>query len=41
MCDKPDLSEVEKKLKKMNTEEKDMLPSKEIIEQDKECAKSS
>ncbi|CAM5140195.1 unnamed protein product [Eretmochelys imbricata] len=34
MCDKPDLSEVEKfdkkKLKKTNTEEKNTLPSKEI-----------
>lgn len=33
MCDKPDLSEVEKfdkkKLKKTNTEEKNTLPSKE------------
>lgn len=45
MCDKPDLSEVEKfdkkKLKKTNTEEKNTLPSKETIEQEKECVKSS
>ncbi|ETE69694.1 hypothetical protein L345_04500, partial [Ophiophagus hannah] len=35
MCDKPDLSEVEKfdkkKLKKTNTEEKNTLPSKETL----------
>ncbi|XP_054828147.1 thymosin beta-15A homolog [Eublepharis macularius] len=45
MCDKLDLSEVEKfnkkKLKKTNTEEKNMLPSKETIEQEKECGKTS
>ncbi|XP_074051298.1 thymosin beta-15A homolog [Macrotis lagotis] len=45
MCDKPDLSEVEKfdknKLKKTNTEEKNTLPSQETIEQEKESAKSS
>ncbi|XP_042334101.1 thymosin beta-15B [Sceloporus undulatus] len=45
MCDKPDLSEVEKfdkkKLKKTNTEEKNTLPSKETIEQEKQSAKSS
>uniref|UniRef100_A0ACB8FYP5 Uncharacterized protein n=1 Tax=Sphaerodactylus townsendi TaxID=933632 RepID=A0ACB8FYP5_9SAUR len=45
MCDKPDLSEVEKfdkkKLKKTNTEEKNTLPSKETIEQEKECGKTS
>uniref|UniRef100_A0A8C5IEE6 Thymosin beta n=1 Tax=Junco hyemalis TaxID=40217 RepID=A0A8C5IEE6_JUNHY len=39
------LSEVEKfdkkKLKKTNTEEKNTLPSKETIEQEKECVKSS
>ncbi|XP_024208963.1 thymosin beta-15A-like isoform X1 [Pan paniscus] len=40
MSDKPDLSEVEKfdrsKLKKTNTEEKNSLPSKETIQQEKE-----
>ncbi|XP_037764535.2 thymosin beta-15B isoform X2 [Chelonia mydas] len=45
MCDRPDLSEVEKfdkkKLKKTATEEKNTLPSKEIIEQEKESVKSS
>ncbi|CAI5768133.1 thymosin beta-15B [Podarcis lilfordi] len=45
MCDKPDLSEVEKfdkkKLKKTNTEEKNTLPSQETIEQEKESAKCS
>uniref|UniRef100_A0A8C6ESA2 Thymosin beta n=1 Tax=Marmota marmota marmota TaxID=9994 RepID=A0A8C6ESA2_MARMA len=41
MSDKPDLSEAEKfdksKLKKTNTEEKNTLPSKETIQQEKEC----
>ncbi|XP_074088184.1 thymosin beta-15A homolog [Macrotis lagotis] len=45
MCDKPDLSEMEKfdknKLKKTNTEEKNTLPSQETIEQEKESTKSS
>lgn len=40
MSDKPDLSEVEtfdkSKLKKTNTEEKNTLPSKETIQQEKE-----
>ncbi|XP_066478696.1 thymosin beta-15A homolog [Tiliqua scincoides] len=43
MCDKPDLSEVEKfnkKKLKTNTEEKNTLPSKETVEQE-ECSKSS
>ncbi|XP_053329676.1 thymosin beta-15A homolog [Spea bombifrons] len=45
MSDKPDLSEVEKfdhrKLRKTNTEEKNTLPSKETIEQEKEACKKS
>ncbi|XP_043314540.1 thymosin beta-15B isoform X1 [Cervus elaphus] len=45
MSDKPDLSEVEKfdrsKLKKTNTKEKNTLPSKETIQQEKECAQTS
>uniref|UniRef100_A0A8D1KEF6 Thymosin beta 15A n=3 Tax=Sus scrofa TaxID=9823 RepID=A0A8D1KEF6_PIG len=45
MGDKPDLSEVEKfdrsKLKKTNTEEKNTLPSKETIQQEKECVQTS
>ncbi|XP_075394694.1 thymosin beta-15C isoform X1 [Tenrec ecaudatus] len=45
MSDKPDLSEVEKfdksKLKKTNTEEKNTLPSKETIQQEKECVQTS
>ncbi|ELR53320.1 Thymosin beta-15B [Bos mutus] len=45
MSDKPDLSEVEKfdrsKLKKTNTKEKNTLPSKEIIQQENECAQTS
>ncbi|KFV60177.1 thymosin beta-15A homolog [Gavia stellata] len=45
MCDKPNLSEVEKfhkkKMKKTNTEEKNTLPSKETIEQEMEFVKSS
>ncbi|XP_020765153.1 thymosin beta-15B [Odocoileus virginianus] len=45
MSDKPDLSEVEKfdrsKLKKTNTKEKNTLPSKETIQQEKECAQAS
>ncbi|XP_069842477.1 thymosin beta-15A homolog [Dendropsophus ebraccatus] len=39
MADKPDVSEVEKfdrkKLRKTNTEEKNTLPTKEDIEQEK------
>ncbi|KAB0342857.1 LOW QUALITY PROTEIN: thymosin beta-15B [Muntiacus reevesi] len=45
MSDKPDLSEVEKfdrsKLKKTNTKEKNTLPSKKTIQQEKECAQTS
>ncbi|KAF5920529.1 hypothetical protein HPG69_000830 [Diceros bicornis minor] len=45
MSDKPDLSEVEKfdrsKLKKTNTEEKNTLPSKETIQQEKKCVQTS
>ncbi|XP_032746257.1 thymosin beta-15A [Rattus rattus] len=45
MSDKPDLSEVERfdrsKLKKTITEEKNTLPSMEIIQQEKEMAKRS
>ncbi|XP_037590675.1 thymosin beta-15A isoform X1 [Cebus imitator] len=45
MSDKPDLSEVEKfdrsKLKKTNTEEKNTLPSKETIQQEKDCVQTS
>ncbi|XP_020819089.1 thymosin beta-15A homolog [Phascolarctos cinereus] len=45
MCDKPDLSEVEKfdkkKLKKTSTEEKNTFPSKETIEQEKDNVQSS
>ncbi|XP_069584812.1 thymosin beta-15A homolog [Dendrobates tinctorius] len=45
MADKPDLSEVEKfdhrKLRKTNTEEKNTLPSKETIEQEKEACKKT
>uniref|UniRef100_U3FR65 Thymosin beta-15B n=1 Tax=Callithrix jacchus TaxID=9483 RepID=U3FR65_CALJA len=45
MSDKPDLSEVEKfdrsKLKKTNTEEKKSLPSKETIQQEKDCVRTS
>ncbi|XP_036082478.1 LOW QUALITY PROTEIN: thymosin beta-15A-like [Rousettus aegyptiacus] len=45
MSDKPELSEVEKyarsKLKKTNTEEKNALPSKETIHQEKECVQTS
>nr|XP_056705336.1 thymosin beta-15A homolog [Euleptes europaea] len=45
MCDKPDLSEVEKfdkkKRKKTNMEEKNTLPSKETTEQEKGCGKTS
>ncbi|XP_048197637.1 thymosin beta-15A-like [Perognathus longimembris pacificus] len=45
MCDKPDMSEVEKfdqsKLKKTNTEEKNTLPSKETIQQEKDCIQTS
>ncbi|KAM4601970.1 thymosin beta-15C-like [Polymixia lowei] len=42
MSDKPDLQEVanfdKSKLKKTNTEEKNTLPSKETIEQEKQAA---
>ncbi|XP_053554923.1 thymosin beta-15A homolog [Bombina bombina] len=45
MSDKPDLSEVEKfdhrKLRKTNTEEKNTLPSKETIDQEKQACKKS
>ncbi|XP_042555720.1 thymosin beta-15A-like [Dipodomys spectabilis] len=45
MSGKPDMSEVEKfdqsKLKKTNTEEKKTLPSKETIQQEKECIQTS
>ncbi|XP_028632841.1 thymosin beta-15A [Grammomys surdaster] len=45
MSDKPDLSEVERfdrsKQKKTVTEEKNTLPSKETIQQEKEFAKRS
>ncbi|XP_063287084.1 thymosin beta-15A homolog [Pelobates fuscus] len=45
MSDKPDLSEVKefdpKKLRKTNTEEKNTLPSKETIEQEKKACKKS
>ncbi|XP_042525931.1 thymosin beta-15A-like [Dipodomys spectabilis] len=45
MSDRPDMSEVEKfdrsKLKKTNTEEKNTLPSKETIQQKKECDQTS
>uniref|UniRef100_A0A8C8Y888 Thymosin beta 15A n=1 Tax=Panthera leo TaxID=9689 RepID=A0A8C8Y888_PANLE len=42
MSNKPDLSEVEKfsKLKKTNTK-KNTLPSKETIQQEKECVQTS
>ncbi|XP_005072634.1 thymosin beta-15A [Mesocricetus auratus] len=45
MSDRPDLSEVERfdrsKLKKTNTEEKNTLPSKETIQQEKDLLKRS
>ncbi|XP_048208795.1 thymosin beta-15A-like [Perognathus longimembris pacificus] len=45
MNDKPDMSEVEKfdrsKLKKTNAEEKNTLPLKETIQQEKECIQTS
>ncbi|XP_052591954.1 thymosin beta-15A [Peromyscus californicus insignis] len=45
MSDKLDLSEVERfdrtRLKKTNTEEKNTLPSKETIQQEKEFVKRS
>ncbi|XP_035305678.1 thymosin beta-15A [Cricetulus griseus] len=45
MSDRPDLSEVQRfdrsKLKKTNTEEKNTLPSKETIQQEKELTKKS
>ena len=41
MSDKPDMAEIEKfdklKLKKMETQEKNLLPSKETIEQEKQA----
>ncbi|XP_035878444.1 thymosin beta-15A-like [Phyllostomus discolor] len=45
MSNKPDLSEVEKfdrsALMKTNTNEKAILPSKETLQQDKECVLTS
>ncbi|MEE6509474.1 hypothetical protein FKM82_026310 [Ascaphus truei] len=45
MSDKPSMSEVEdfdhRKLRKTNTEEKNTLPSKETIQQEKEACKKS
>ncbi|KAM4873788.1 thymosin beta-15C-like [Thomomys bottae] len=45
MSDKPDMSEVEKfdrsKLKKTNTEEKNTLPSKDTIQQEKHFVQTS
>ncbi|KAJ1199272.1 hypothetical protein NDU88_003110 [Pleurodeles waltl] len=45
MSDKPDMSEVEKfdhqKLRKTSTNEKNTLPSKETIDQEKEACKKS
>ncbi|XP_073083792.1 thymosin beta-15A [Manis javanica] len=45
MSDKPDLFKVQKfdrsKLKKTNTKEKNTLPSKETIQQEKECVQTS
>ncbi|XP_078533625.1 thymosin beta-15A homolog [Lissotriton helveticus] len=45
MSDKPDMSEVEKfdqkQLKNTSTKEKNTLPSKETIDQDKEACKKS
>ena len=44
MCDKPDMAEIEKfdktKLKKTEAQEKNPLPSKETIEQEKQAGKS-
>nr|XP_025845024.1 thymosin beta-4-like isoform X1 [Vulpes vulpes] len=44
MSDKPDMAEIEKfdksKLKKTETQEKNPLPSKETIEQEKQAGKS-
>uniref|UniRef100_A0A671EJF9 Thymosin beta n=1 Tax=Rhinolophus ferrumequinum TaxID=59479 RepID=A0A671EJF9_RHIFE len=45
MSDKPDMAEIEKfdksKLKKTETQEKNPLPSKETIEQEKQAAPAS
>nr|P18758.2 RecName: Full=Thymosin beta-4; Short=T beta 4; AltName: Full=Thymosin beta 4Xen [Xenopus laevis] len=44
MSDKPDMAEIEKfdkaKLKKTETQEKNPLPSKETIEQEKQTSES-
>lgn len=44
MCDKPDMAEIEKfdksKLKKTEMQEKNILPSKETIEQEKQAGES-
>ena len=44
MCDKPNMAEIEKfdksKLKKTETQEKNPLPSKETIEQEKQAGES-
>ncbi|XP_035581423.1 thymosin beta-4-like [Zalophus californianus] len=44
MSDKPDMAEIEKfaksKLKKTETQEKNPLPSKETIEQEKQAGES-
>ncbi|XP_032281300.1 thymosin beta-4-like [Halichoerus grypus] len=44
MSDKPDMAEIEKfdkpKLKKTETQEKNPLPSKEMIEQEKQAGES-
>ncbi|XDA72173.1 hypothetical protein R6Z07F_002462 [Ovis aries] len=44
MCDKPDMAEIEKfdksKLKKTEAQEKNPLPSKETIEQEKQAGES-
>ncbi|XP_026803391.1 thymosin beta-b [Pangasianodon hypophthalmus] len=41
MADKPDISEIshfdKSKLKKTETQEKNTLPTKEVIEQEKQC----
>uniref|UniRef100_A0A2K5HBN7 Thymosin beta n=1 Tax=Colobus angolensis palliatus TaxID=336983 RepID=A0A2K5HBN7_COLAP len=45
MSDKPDMAEIEKfgksKLKKTETQEKSLLPSKETIEQEKQAGESN
>uniref|UniRef100_H0XQX6 Thymosin beta-4 n=2 Tax=Otolemur garnettii TaxID=30611 RepID=H0XQX6_OTOGA len=44
MSDKPDMAEIEKcdesKLKKMETQEKNPLPSKEMIQQEKQAGEA-